>query len=283
MRHLVSGRKLKRTSSHRKALLANLATELFRHKSIKTTLAKAKELRPYAESLITKAKNALLKERQGLLHEGQTVDVHSRRIVGRHIRVKEVLAELFDSIAPAVVERNGGYTRVIKTGIRHGDAGKTAIIELVDFAAPQDGLAELKKKRKPAAAKPSAESSTKKTSPKPAVETTVKKTSSKLAVETTVKKTKPVEKVAAVKEEVPEPIIEETIEVAEIEDTPSVDEVISETTEDSISEPVEPAAEKETPKAAAEEETPKAAAEKEIPKAAAEKETPKAADEENKD
>ncbi len=241
MRHLVSGRKLKRTSSHRKALLANLATELFRHKSIKTTLAKAKELRPYAESLITKAKNALLKERQGLLHEGQTVDVHSRRIVGRHIRVKEVLAELFDSIAPAVVERNGGYTRVIKTGIRHGDAGKTAIIELVDFAAPQDGLAELKKKRKPAAAKPG-------------TETLAKKTSTKPAAETTVKKTKPVEKAAPVKEEAPEPIVEETIEVAEIEETPIVEkDLIAEATEDSTVEVVEPAAEEVTPKAADEE------------------------------
>src|SRR5690606_14668428 len=114
MRHLVSGRKLKRTSSHRKALLANLATELFRHKRINTTEAKAKELRPYAESLITKAKNALLREKAGTLPTGQSIDVHSRRIVGKHIRVKDVLSELFDSIAPSVIERNGGYTRVVK-------------------------------------------------------------------------------------------------------------------------------------------------------------------------
>jgi large subunit ribosomal protein L17 len=157
MRHLVSGRKLKRTSSHRKALLANLATELFRHKSIKTTEAKAKELRPYAESLITKAKNALLKEKQGLLQPGQTIDIHSRRIVARHIRVKDVLSELFDAIAPAVIERNGGYARVIKTGIRHGDAARTAIIELVDFSAPQDGASGLKKRKKKAAPKVKAE------------------------------------------------------------------------------------------------------------------------------
>jgi large subunit ribosomal protein L17 len=158
MRHLVSGRKLKRTSSHRKALLANLATELFRHKSIKTTEAKAKELRPYAESLITKAKNALLKEKAGLLPEGSKIDVHSRRIVARHIRVKEVLSELFDSIAPLVVDRNGGYTRVTKTGIRHGDAARTAIIELVDYSAPQDGASSMKKKKKrPAKVKPTVE------------------------------------------------------------------------------------------------------------------------------
>lgn len=148
MRHLVSGRKLKRTSSHRKALLANLATELFRHKSIKTTEAKAKELRPYAESLITKAKNALLKDKSGGLADGQTIDVHSRRIVARHIRVKEVLSELFDSIAPSVIDRNGGFTRVIKTGIRRGDSGRTAIIQLVDFAEPQDGASGMKKKKK---------------------------------------------------------------------------------------------------------------------------------------
>ena len=154
MRHLVSGRKLKRTSSHRKALLANLATELFRHKSIKTTEAKAKELRPYAESLITKAKNALIKEKAGLLDVGQTIDIHSRRVVARHIRVKEVLSELFDTIAPTVIDRNGGYTRVIKTGIRRGDASKTAIIELVDYSAPQDGLSSLKKKKRNQTPKP---------------------------------------------------------------------------------------------------------------------------------
>lgn len=148
MRHLVSGRKLKRTSSHRKALLANLATELFRHKSIKTTEAKAKELRPYAESLITKAKNALIKERSNQLDQGQTIDIHSRRIVAKHIRVKEVLSELFDTIAPAVIDRNGGYTRVIKTGVRRGDASRTAIIQLVDHAEPQDGASSFKTKNK---------------------------------------------------------------------------------------------------------------------------------------
>lgn len=154
MRHLVSGRKLKRTSSHRKALLANLATELFRHKSIRTTEAKAKELRPYAESIITRAKNALLREKQGLLPDGHTIDIHSRRIVAKQIRVKEVLSELFDSIAPAVIDRPGGYARVVKTGIRRGDAARTAIIELVDFSAPQDGAFGMKKKKKNSNPKP---------------------------------------------------------------------------------------------------------------------------------
>ncbi len=197
MRHLVSGRKLKRTSSHRKALLANLATELFRHKSIKTTEAKAKELRPYAESLITKAKNALIKEKAGLLPEGSVIDVHNRRIVARHIRVKEVLSELFDSIAPLVIDRNGGYTRVTKTGIRHGDASRTAIIELVDYSAPQDGAASMKKKKKrPAKAKSAVEALA-----SPVVKDSVAKTP---VVET--------------------PIAEDLVERVEVVDTPVVEE-----------------------------------------------------------
>ncbi len=148
MRHQVAGRKLKRTHSHRKALLSNLATQLFQFKKIHTTEAKAKELKAFAEKLITKAKNALLRERQGLLPDKQTVDIHNRRIVGKIIRNKAVLQELFDSIAPVVENRNGGYTRVIKTGVRRGDNARTAIIELVDFSAPQDGTIGLKKKKK---------------------------------------------------------------------------------------------------------------------------------------
>jgi large subunit ribosomal protein L17 len=156
MRHQVSGRKLKRTHSHRKALLCNLATSLFEHKKIETTEAKAKELRPFAEGLITKAKNSLLKEKQGALSAGQTVDVHQRRIVGKLIRNKAVLEELFDAIAPVVESRNGGYSRIIKTGIRRGDSARTAIIELVDWAAPLDGTVFLKKKKR----KPAVKSST---------------------------------------------------------------------------------------------------------------------------
>jgi len=148
MRHLSAGRKLKRTTSHRKALLRNLATSLFEHKKIQTTEAKAKELRPYAEQLITKAKRALDREKQGLLPDGQRIDVHSRRLVGKFITNKAVLQELFDAIAPGVADRPGGYTRIIKTGFRRGDAGRTAIIELVDWAAPQDGAVNLKSRRR---------------------------------------------------------------------------------------------------------------------------------------
>lgn len=148
MKHLKSGRKLKRTSSHRKALLSNLASSLIEYKKIKTTETKAKELRPYVEALITKAKKAYSKEQQGLLPEGQTIDLHSRRVVARVIRSKQVLQALFEEIAPKVIDRNGGYTRIIKTGLRRGDASPTAIIELVDWSNPVDGTASLKPKKK---------------------------------------------------------------------------------------------------------------------------------------
>jgi len=150
MRHAKRVKKLKRTASHRKAMLKNLATSLFEHKKLTTTVAKAKALRPYAEHLITKAKHALQNEQAGRLPEGQTVDIHNRRIVGRHIRNKAVLQELFDTIAPMVEDRPGGYTRIIKTGFRRGDAAQTAVIELVDWAAPQDGAVGKKSKKKSA-------------------------------------------------------------------------------------------------------------------------------------
>lgn len=156
MRHLREGRKLKRTSSHRKALLSNLATALFEHKRIRTTEAKAKELRPFAERLITKAKNALAREQQGLLPEGQKIDIHNRRIVARYLKRKAVLQELFETIAPTVSERPGGYTRIVKLGARRGDASKLAIIELVDWSQPQDGAVSLRRKKKTTKAKKSA-------------------------------------------------------------------------------------------------------------------------------
>lgn len=148
MRHKIKGRKLNRTSSHRKALMRSLASALFEHKKISTTLAKAKELRPYAEKLITKAKHAVINEKQGLLPEGQTIDIHNRRIVYKNIRKKAVLQELFDVIAPLVEERDGGYSRIIKTGHRRGDGSSQAIIELVDWSAPKDGASNMKSKKR---------------------------------------------------------------------------------------------------------------------------------------
>ena len=116
MRHRRKGRKLSRTASHRRATLRNLATALFRHGRIKTTTAKAKELRPYAEKLITLARRG---------------DLHSRRLVARRIQDRGVLSRLFDDIAPRYLERPGGYTRILKLGHRKGDAAEMALIELV--------------------------------------------------------------------------------------------------------------------------------------------------------
>jgi large subunit ribosomal protein L17 len=124
-----------------------------------TTEAKAKELRPFAESLITRARIALRNEQNGNLPTARpnksgevatvTKDFVQRRQVGRFIRNKAVLQELFDTIAPAVATRDGGYTRIIKLGPRRGDGGREAIIELVDFSAAQDGVVRRKKKATP--------------------------------------------------------------------------------------------------------------------------------------
>ncbi len=154
MRHGYAGRKLKRTASHRKAMLSNMASSLFEHKRVVTTLAKAKELRSFAEQLITRARRAYSAERAGTI---SGVDVHNRRMVGRYIKSKAVLQELFDTIAPMVVERNGGYTRITKLGQRRGDQAPEAVIELVDWSNPQDGRVSSKTRKtrtKPEARKP---------------------------------------------------------------------------------------------------------------------------------
>jgi len=118
MRHGDKINNLGRTASHRKALMNNMACSLIEHKRIFTTLAKAKALRTYVEPIITKSK------------EDTT---HSRRTVFASLRNKEVVAMLFKDVAAKVAERNGGYTRIIKTGNRQGDAAEMALIELVDF------------------------------------------------------------------------------------------------------------------------------------------------------
>lgn len=117
MRHRKKGRQLSRTASHRKATLRNMATSLFRHGRITTTTAKAKELRPFAERLITLAKRG---------------DLHARRLVARRIGDREVLGKLFDELGPRYETRPGGYTRILKLGTRQGDAAEMALIELVD-------------------------------------------------------------------------------------------------------------------------------------------------------
>ncbi len=116
MRHRVKGRKLNRSASHRKALMSGLAQSLFTEDRIVTTLAKAKELRPYAEKLITRAKRG---------------DLHSRRLLTRHLKRKEVVDRLMHDVAPSFADRNGGYTRIVKLGFRKSDAAEIALIELV--------------------------------------------------------------------------------------------------------------------------------------------------------
>jgi len=117
MRHKISGRNLQRASGHRTALLRNLAASLIKHEQITTTVPKAKELRPYVEKLITLAK------RGGL---------SNRRLAHARLLDETQLAKLFDVLATRYADRNGGYTRVIKAGIRASDAAPIAIIELVD-------------------------------------------------------------------------------------------------------------------------------------------------------
>ena len=116
MRHNKVGRKLGRKTAHRKALMSNLASALITHKKIKTTDAKAKELRMYIEPLVTFAKKG---------------DLHSRRQVLKKIKHKSIVRELFDNIGPTFSNRNGGYTRIIKLGFRDNDCAPISMIEFV--------------------------------------------------------------------------------------------------------------------------------------------------------
>ena len=116
MRHRKAGRQLRRTSEQRLALLRNLASSLIEAGSIETTEAKAKELRPFVEKLITKAKRGTL---------------HARRLAVRHVHKRETADKLFQEIGPKFATRPGGYTRILKTGHRRGDGAEMAIIELV--------------------------------------------------------------------------------------------------------------------------------------------------------
>jgi large subunit ribosomal protein L17 len=117
MRHAKAGRRLGRKTSHRIAMFRNMVTSFFNHEKITTTDAKAKELRPIAEKLITLAKRG---------------DLHARRLAASYIRDTKTVAKLFSQIAPRYQERDGGYTRIIKLGIRPGDNAEISIIELVE-------------------------------------------------------------------------------------------------------------------------------------------------------
>lgn len=152
MRHGKTFNHLSRTSSHRKALLANMATSLILHKKITTTTAKAKELRKYVEPLITKAKDD---------------STHSRRVVFSYLKNKESIKELFGPVAAKVADRPGGYTRVLKLMNRKGDNAEMAIIEIVDFnenllkdTSAKAGSAKRTRRGKAKTAAPKAETTT---------------------------------------------------------------------------------------------------------------------------
>ncbi len=125
MRHGISRRKLNRTSTHRKAMFANMAASLLKHEQIKTTLPKAKDLRRVVDRLITLGKRG---------------DLHARRQAMSVLRDRKITAKLFDALAGRYQERAGGYTRVLKAGFRYGDMAPMAIIELVDRDPDAKGL-----------------------------------------------------------------------------------------------------------------------------------------------
>lgn len=127
MRHRNTGRKLSRTSSHRKAMFSNMCTSLIEHELIRTTLPKAKELRRYIEPLITVSK---------------ADSVASRRYVFDRLRSKSAVGKLFTTLGPRYVERPGGYVRVLKCGYRAGDNAPMAIVELVDRPVADDNSSE---------------------------------------------------------------------------------------------------------------------------------------------
>ena len=117
MRHRMSGRKLNRTSSHRNAMFVNMTASLLRHEQIKTTKPKAKDLRSFAEKMITLGKRG---------------DLHARRKAMSYLQDKAVVSKLFDTLAVRYKDRQGGYTRVLAAGFRYGDSAPMAVIELVD-------------------------------------------------------------------------------------------------------------------------------------------------------
>lgn len=128
MRHGLNGRKLNRTSAHRKAMFSNMASALVKHEQIFTTLPKAKELRPIVEKLITLGKKG---------------DLASRRLLVARMRDEAMAKKVFEVLAPRYEERNGGYIRVLKAGFRYGDNAPMAIIELVDRDESARGAGEM--------------------------------------------------------------------------------------------------------------------------------------------
>jgi large subunit ribosomal protein L17 len=141
MRHRVAGKKLNRSTAHRRALLRNLVTELLQHEAVRTTTAKAKELRRWGDRMITLGKRGTL---------------HARRQAAAVVRRGPVVRKLFDELGPRYAARPGGYTRIVKLGVRPGDSAEIAVVELVgrggEAEAPKRGGAKRRRTRKPDAA-----------------------------------------------------------------------------------------------------------------------------------
>ena len=133
MRHARGYRRLNRTHEHRKAMFSNMAGSLIEHEQIKTTLPKAKELRPIVEKMITLAKRG---------------DLHGRRLVTSKLKQDSYVKKLFDVLGPRYKERNGGYVRILKAGFRYGDMAAMAIIELLDRDPDAKGLVDLEESAK---------------------------------------------------------------------------------------------------------------------------------------
>ena len=177
MRHNKNFNHLGRQAGHRKAMLSNMASSLILHKRIETTVAKAKAVQQFVEPLVTKSK------------EDTT---HSRRVVFSYLKQKEAVTELFRTIAPKIAERPGGYTRILKTGFRLGDAADMCIIEFVDFneayttgVVSTEAKPKTRRSRKPAAKKTDAveDATVVKAAPKakPAAQKAAKNTGAKVA------------------------------------------------------------------------------------------------------
>jgi len=176
MRHRVAHRKLGRTTPHRIALLRNLTTALFERERIRTTLVKAKEVRPFAERLITLARR-------------EDDRLHARRLAARHVQDRKVVKKLFDDIGARFATRPGGYTRIMRLGPRQGDGAEMAILELVGYEFKSDGKDEKDASKKPAE-KAEKKPAKKKAAPRKAAPKASKKAAKKTAKKATRKTAK---------------------------------------------------------------------------------------------
>lgn len=234
MRHGKRFNHLSRTSAHRKAMLANMASSLIIHKRIKTTVAKAKALRTYIEPLITKSKSD---------------STHTRRVVFSYLQDKEAVTELFREVSTKVAERPGGYTRIIKIGPRMGDNAEMALIELVDF---NENLLDTK-------AKGAKKARRRRSSGKKQEETVVAGTAAQPVAEAT-------DDVSAIEPEAAEVPTEEAQAVEEAPEAEASDEVVEEVKEEVVEEVKEEVVEEVKEEEVKEEAAPEATAEPEAEK-----------------